>query len=261
MDRYRGRRAFPSPKLSPRPKFASIRVNPRRRQWDKSLLTFLSAPSRDARFGCFPWGFLPGRILVRCAPRNRNDHCRRGTKSREEGIFIIAPVAESLGWRQAWNNAVGRYATRTSCRIPVGVLADTGVGGGNYASVASVRSTEHRGRRGQLALCSRGKGWLSAATPFNSAAPPMKVVASCDIPLVFALKDTVRSLSASVVEGLPHGLILGSPSGASTQARKHASAIKLAKRSGRVQPALGSSWILFVPRGGGEPSKGNKVVD
>ena len=141
-----------------------------------------------------------------------------------------------------WVKAVVWHATRTSCRIPVEVLVDTGAGGGNYASAAFASSIEHNGRKGQFALSSKGKGWLRAANPPDSAVPPMKVVGSCEIPLVFAPEDKARNVSVRVVEGLPYGFMFGA-----SFLRKHGSVMNFAEGGG-FKPAPESPWVPFMSR-------------
>ena len=49
----------------------------------------------------------------------------------------------------------------------------------------------------------RREGLVRAANPTNSAVPPMIVLGSTDIPLVFPPDDQVRNVTVRAVEGLP----------------------------------------------------------
>ena len=62
--------------------------------------------------------------------------------------------------------------TRSSCRLPVDVLINTGTEGGNYASESFVRSVERNARGGGSIVSSKGKGLLRAANPIQSGVPP-----------------------------------------------------------------------------------------
>ena len=121
--------------------------------------------------------------------------------------------------------------------MPVHVLVDTGAGGGNYASESFVRSVERNVRGGQRMISSKGKGWLRAANPTQSGVPPMNIIGSCDIPLVFSPEDRVRRLTVRVVKGLPYGLILGA-----AFLRQNESVINFAEGGG-FKPAPESPWV------------------
>ena len=61
--------------------------------------------------------------------------------------------------------------------IPVGILIDTGAGGGNYISPAiwsNVRSLQ--GNIAQRKLSRRGKGSLQAANPVGSKVPGIEIL-------------------------------------------------------------------------------------
>lgn len=121
--------------------------------------------------------------------------------------------------------------------MPVDVLIDTGAGGGNYASESFVRSIERNARGGERIISSKGKGSLRAANPIQSGVPPMNIVGSCDIPLVFMPEDRVRRVTVRVVEGLPYGLILGA-----AFLRQHNSVLNFAEGRG-FKPAPESPWV------------------
>ena len=149
-------------------------------------------------------------------------------------------AAVGRGAKQVWVNAFVWHQTKTSCRIPVEVLVDTGAGGGNYASEAFVRSVEHSGRGGQSMVSSSGQGWLRAANPASSATPPMKIAGSCELPLVFRPEDRVRKVLVRVVQDLPYGLIIGA-----AFLRKNGSVISFAAGGG-FKPAPESPWVPFI---------------
>ena len=158
-------------------------------------------------------------------------------------LGIDAPndaAALGAGSKQVWVRAFVWHHTKTSCRIPVEVLVDTGAGGGNYSSAAFVRSVERSGRGGQSVMSSRGQGWLRAANPTNSAVPPMRISGSCELPLVFSPEDRVRKVLVRVVEGLPYGLIIGA-----AFLRKNSSIISFAAGGG-FKPAPESPWVPFI---------------
>lgn len=121
--------------------------------------------------------------------------------------------------------------------MPVDVLIDTGAGGGNYASESFVRSIERNARGGERIISSKGKGSLRAANPIQSGVPPVNIVGSCDIPLVFMPEDRVRRVTVRVVEGLPYGLILGA-----AFLRQHNSVLNFAEGRG-FKPAPESPWV------------------
>ena len=87
--------------------------------------------------------------------------------------------------------------------MTVMVLIDTGAGGGNYASKAFVCSIEQNAKGAGSIMNTRREGLVRAANPTNSAVPPMIVLGSTDIPLVFPPDDQVRNVTVRAVEGLP----------------------------------------------------------
>ena len=58
-------------------------------------------------------------------------------------------------------------------------------------------------------LSARGKGALHAANPTHCKIPPMRVLGSARIPIVFLPEDCVHNIAVRIVEGLPYGFILG----------------------------------------------------
>ena len=58
-------------------------------------------------------------------------------------------------------------------------------------------------------LSTRGKGALHAANPTHCNIPPMRVLGSARIPIVFLPEDCVHNIAVRIVEGLPYEFILG----------------------------------------------------
>ena len=58
-------------------------------------------------------------------------------------------------------------------------------------------------------LSARGKGALHAANPTHCNIPPMRVLGSARLPIVFLPEDCVHNIAVRIVEGLPYGFILG----------------------------------------------------
>ena len=106
-----------------------------------------------------------------------------------------------------------------------------------YSALVFVRSIERNARGGERIISSKGKGSLRAANPIQSGVPPMNIVGSCDIPLVFMPEDRVRRVTVRVVEGLPYGLILGA-----AFLRQHNSVLNFAEGRG-FKPAPESPWV------------------
>lgn len=165
-------------------------------------------------------------------------------------IPCIAPVTEKSTTKQVWVKAVVWHPTNMSLRMTVVVLIDTGAGGGDYASKAFVRSIEQNARGRESIMSTRGRGLLRAANPTNSAVPPMDILGSTDIPLVFPPEDQVRNVTVRVVEGLPYGLIVGA-----AFLRQNGSMINFADAGG-FRPTPGSPWVSFVTAGNQQAGEG-----
>ena len=154
-----------------------------------------------------------------------------------------------MGAKQVWVRAFVWHDTRTSYRIPVEVLVDTGAGGGNYSSTAFVRSVERSGREGQSVMSPREQALLRAANPTSSEVPSMKISGSCELPLVFSPEDRVRKVLVRVGEDLPYGLIIGA-----AFLRKHESIISFAAGGG-LKPAPESTLVPFISSTGASSSE------
>ena len=138
-------------------------------------------------------------------------------------------------------------------RIPLDILFDTGAGGGNYMSVA-LWSTLKKWEVVRRQLNSKGKGALQAANPSNSKIPPMRVLGSSVVPIVFAPEDKVRNVAVRVVEGLPYGFIIGAGF-----FRANASVLDFGVGRG-FKPTHSSPWVPFS-RHPTKPTHTPPVVD
>lgn len=89
------------------------------------------------------------------------------------------------------------------------MLVDSGAGGGNYASAKLIHEIEQAEYNGRNMISKRGKGRLRAATPTDSKEPPMTILGTCILFLVFPPVDGIFAMKVRVVEQLPIGLIMG----------------------------------------------------
>ena len=137
---------------------------------------------------------------------------------------------------QVWVHATLWHATSWSRRLPIAVLVDTGADGGNYESI------KERDGWGKSLINPTGKGLLTAANPKNSAVPPMEVVSSCLLPLVFAPVDQIFRVKFRVVKGLPYAMVLGA-----AFMTNNRSIISFDGEKG-FRPTLSSSWVPFAPK-------------
>ena len=113
-----------------------------------------------------------------------------------------------------------------------------------------IESMEKRDGWGKSLINPTGKGLLSAANPKNSAVPPMELVGSCLLPLVFAPVNQIFRVKFRLVRGLPYAMVLGAAF--MTDSR---SIISFDAEEGfRSTPS--SSWIPFAPREVGEAEAG-----
>ena len=65
------------------------------------------------------------------------------------------------------------------------VLLDSGAGGGNYASAKFFHEIEQADYGGRNMMSKKGKGRLREANPENSKEPPMSILGTCLISVVF----------------------------------------------------------------------------
>ena len=113
------------------------------------------------------------------------------------------------GTHQAWVRAnLWNKRARQRSQV-INVLLDSGAGGGNYASTAFIRGVERTEYAGRNMISKRGRGRLRAANPENSGVPPMDILGTRIIFLVFPPVDGIFGAKVRVVEGLPVGVILG----------------------------------------------------
>ena len=92
----------------------------------------------------------------------------------------------------------GRDFVRNRCR------------GGSYMSIALYCTLRRWGGVNQkLSARGKGRGALHAANPTHCNIPPMRVLGSARIPIVFLPEDCVHNITVRIVEGLPYGFILG----------------------------------------------------
>ena len=148
-----------------------------------------------------------------------------------------------------WVRAFVWHHTRTIFRILMELLVDTGARGGNYSSVASVRSVKRSVSGVQSVVSSTGQGWLKAVNPTSRTVPPKKITGSCELPLAISPEDRVRKALVLVGEHLPYGLITGA-----AFLRNHGSIISFAAGGG-FKPAPESLWVLFLSTTGASNSK------
>ena len=122
-----------------------------------------------------------------------------------------AVAALNVRAKHAWVRATVWSPFRVSSRVPVTVLVDSGAGGGNYASetfIGTVQSTLP-GKEQKSIIAPVGRVYLRAANPQTSNTPPMKVIGTCILPLVFKRVDRVFQVTARVVTGLPYAIVIG----------------------------------------------------
>ena len=120
------------------------------------------------------------------------------------------------------------------------ILVDTGASGGNYASSAFVNLVEKTSHEGRSIKKSAGKGYLRATNPHSVKVPPMPVIGSCTIPLVFPPMDRVYEATASVVQDLPYSVVLG------TAFVKENRSIISFDSIGGFKPSSDAMWVPFV---------------
>lgn len=156
-------------------------------------------------------------------------------------------MVDNAGVKQVWVKALIWHPTSVSRRISVTVLIDTGAGGGNYASEAFIKSIQKHLFNGESIVSTKGKGLLRAANPTDSQVPPMKIIGSAHLPLVFPPEDQVRMLTVRVVDSLPYGLIMGA-----AFLREKGSVINFGNHGG-FKPTPSSPWVPFLTQGQQQP--------
>ena len=92
---------------------------------------------------------------------------------------------------------------------------------------------------GKAIISSAGKGFLRAANPKESTIPPMEVIGSCVIPVVFPPIDRVFRTSFRVVRDLPYAVVPGA-----AFMKEHHSTISFREKEG-FKPTPESTWVPF----------------
>ena len=138
----------------------------------------------------------------------------------------------------------------SSRRLPIAVLMDTGAGEGNYVSRQFIEPIEERDGWGKSPINPTGDGLLHAANPANSAVPPMEVVGSRLLPLVFAPVDQIFRVKFRVMKGLPDAIILGA-----AFMKDNRSIISFDGEED-FRPTPSSSWVPFAPKKVGQAAAG-----
>ena len=162
------------------------------------------------------------------------NNCTPDTMS---AVIAFAPLLTRTP--QVWIRGKLWHATRLSCRVPVEVLVDTGAGGGNYASLSFMETVQTNMWGGKVIISSAGKGFLRAVNPKDSAIPPIEVIGSCVIPVVFPPIDRVFRISFRVVRDLPCAVVLGA-----AFMKEHHSTISFREKEG-FKPTPESTWVHF----------------
>ena len=130
------------------------------------------------------------------------------------------------------------------------MLVDTEAGGGNYVSRQFIELIEERDGWGKSLINPTGDGLLRAANPKNSAVPPMEVVGSRLLPLVFASIDQIFRGRFGVVKGLLYAMVLGV-----AFMTDNGSIISFDGEEG-FRPTPSTSWVPFAPTKVGEAAAG-----
>lgn len=126
--------------------------------------------------------------------------------SRNESL-AKPPLVAALGTRatQVWVKALVWHSVRVSSRMQAMILSDTGA---NYASSAFLTLVEETSHSGRSIKKSTGKGCLRSANHHSVNVPPMSVIGSCTIPLVFSPMNRVYEATVRVVQDLPYSVVL-----------------------------------------------------
>ena len=125
---------------------------------------------------------------------------------------VVAPTAAlsgSNGTHQSWVKACLWNPIKRQRGYTVIVLLDTGAGGGNYASLKFIQAAQRHAFNGKRIISKRGRGRLHAANPAKDNVPPMTIVGTAILPLIFPPVDRIFRARVRVVVDLPFGLILG----------------------------------------------------
>ena len=117
-------------------------------------------------------------------------------------------VATRPRGHQVWNSGKIYHHRMKKETFPVEVLVDTGAVEGSYMSLAFYHMIAKWGRL-VTSIIKDGQGALHAANPPLNKTPPMRVLGSTLLSLLFPSESRVRRITFRVVDGLPYGLIVG----------------------------------------------------
>lgn len=108
------------------------------------------------------------------------------------------------GSYQSWVKACLWNPIKRKRGYTVTVLLDTGAGGGNYASVKLIHAVQRHVFGVKRIISKRGQGFLHVANPAKDAVPPMSIVRTAVLPLIFPPVDHVfRTYVRVIADPLP----------------------------------------------------------
>ena len=142
--------------------------------------------------------------------------------------------------KQVWVQAVLWHPTRVTLHLSISVLVDTGCGGGSYCSEAFIAAVQKHCFHGDSVVSATGRGTLRAANPKDSQVPPMQVIGSARLPILFPPDEKVRTITFRVVRKLPHGCIVGA-----SFLKRNASVLGFGNEGG-FKPKPPSPWKFFL---------------
>ena len=169
------------------------------------------------------------------APATATLRARRRKRTRTP-----APGGDHQTWATVylWNSRTRRPGFRTTA------LLDTGASGGSYCSERFIRAVERTEYGGRSIVSRRGRGLLRAANPTGSDVPPMSIIGTALLQLIFPPEDRIFRARLRVVRDLPLGLILGAGF-----VRRHGGVIDLGDRegAGSFKPSRDSRSVPLLP--------------
>ena len=104
-------------------------------------------------------------------------------------VASTAALSGSNGTHQSWVKACLWNPIKRQRGYTVIVLLDTGAGGGNYASLKFIQAAQRHAFNGKRIISKRGRGRLHAANPAKDNVPPMTIVGTAILPLIFPPVD------------------------------------------------------------------------
>ncbi|CAB1118123.1 unnamed protein product [Ectocarpus sp. CCAP 1310/34] len=143
-----------------------------------------------------------------------------------------APAVDQL-WvaGQIWH----RHRRRRPRKVEI--LLDAGTGGGSYISLSLWRGLKRLIRR---RLDESRAGALEAANPRDIDTPPMRILGSVALPVLFDSDARVRDVEVHVVDGLPYGFIVGADF-----FRRNASVLDFSSSRG-FRPVPAPPWVPLL---------------